>query len=34
LEPDKWVKILGWEDREKAGKLILEGIESANKTKT
>ena len=34
LEPDKWVKILGWEDREKAGQLILEGIESANKTKT
>ena len=34
LEPDKWVKILGWEDREKAGKLILEGIESANKMKS
>lgn len=33
LEPDKWVKILGWENREKAGKLILEGIEAANKAK-
>ena len=29
LEPDKWVKILGWDDREKAGKLITEGIKAA-----
>ncbi len=29
LEPDKWVKILGWEPREKAEALILEGIENA-----
>ena len=26
LEPNKWVKIIGWDDRNKAGKLILEGI--------
>lgn len=26
LEPDKWVKILGWEDKEKAAELILSGI--------
>lgn len=34
LEPDKWVKIIGWDDREKAGKLIKDGIaaaKSANK---
>ena len=29
LEPDKWVKILGWEGREKAGELILDGIKAA-----
>ena len=29
LEPDKWVKIIGWDDREKAGKLILESIAAA-----
>ncbi len=32
LEPDKWVKILGWENRERAAELILEGIKAANKT--
>lgn len=26
LEPNKWVKIIGWDDRNKAGKLIIEGI--------
>jgi len=31
LEPDKWVKILGWESREKAGQLIIDGIKAANK---
>lgn len=29
LEPDKWVKIIGWESREKAGKLITQGIQAA-----
>jgi len=29
LEPDKWVKILGWESREKAGELISQGIKAA-----
>ncbi len=29
LEPDKWVKVLGWEDRSKAEKLILDGIAAA-----
>jgi len=28
LEKDKWVKVLGWEDAEKAGELILEGIKA------
>lgn len=26
LEPNKWVKILGWESKEKAAELILAGI--------
>ena len=30
LEPDKWVKIIGWDSQEKAGKLIMEGIAAAN----
>ena len=30
LEPNKWVKILGWETREKAGELIAEGIKAAS----
>jgi inorganic pyrophosphatase len=29
LEPDKWVKVLGWDDAEEAKRLILEGIERA-----
>lgn len=29
LEPDKWVKILGWEGREKAGELIEASIKAA-----
>ena len=29
LEPNKWVKVLGWEGPEKAHQLILEGIERA-----
>lgn len=33
LEPDKWVKILGWESKEKAAELILQGIASAGKDK-
>ena len=31
LEPDKWVKIIGWESREKAGNLIEAAIAAANK---
>ena len=29
LEPNKWVKVLGWEGVEEAHRLILEGIEQA-----
>ncbi len=29
LEPDKWVKILGWENAEKAAQLIESGIKAA-----
>jgi inorganic pyrophosphatase len=29
LEPNKWVKVLGWEGPERAHQLILEGIERA-----
>lgn len=29
LEADKWVKVLGWEDVEKAHQLIREGIKAA-----
>ncbi len=29
LEPDKWVKVLGWDDAEEAKRLIMEGIERA-----
>ena len=29
LEPDKWVKIVGWKDRDEAEALILKGIELA-----
>ena len=31
LEKDKWVKVLGWEDAEKAATLITDGIKSASK---
>ena len=31
LEPDKWVKVVGWRDREEAEALILKGIEAARK---
>ena len=33
LEPNKWVKVLGWEDREEAERLIMEGIERAKGVK-
>lgn len=29
LEPDKWVKIVGWKDRDEAEALILKGIDLA-----
>ena len=29
LEPDKWVKIVGWGGPEEAERIILEGIERA-----
>lgn len=29
LEPEKWVKIVGWRDRKEAEKLILDGIKAA-----
>ena len=29
LEPDKWVKVLGWESRETAFELIAEGLKAA-----
>lgn len=32
LEPDKWVKIVGWKDREEAEALILKGVEAASET--
>ncbi len=30
LEPNKWVKVLGWEDADVAQRLILEGIARVN----
>ncbi len=33
LEPNKWVKILGWRDAEHAQGLVLEGIERAKAAK-
>lgn len=33
LEPNKWVKIVGWGDAAEAKKLIVEGIERAKKAK-
>ena len=32
LEANKWVKVLGWEDRDKAEELILEGIKAGQKS--
>lgn len=29
LEPNKWVKVLGWDSRDKAESLILQGIKAA-----
>ena len=34
LEPNKWVKVLGWEGPETAHQLILEGIERAKSKPT
>ena len=34
LEPGKWVKVLGWERREKAIKIIKEAIDRYNKSKS
>ncbi|MDF1585128.1 inorganic diphosphatase [Geminicoccaceae bacterium 1502E] len=31
LEPNKWVKVLGWADIDEAKRLIVEGIERARK---
>jgi len=28
LEPNKWVKVLGWEGPEKAGEMIMDGIKN------
>jgi inorganic pyrophosphatase len=33
LEPNKWVKILGWGDAEEARSLVMQGVERANKAK-
>lgn len=33
LEPNKWVKVVGWEGKEKAQELILESIERARAAK-
>ncbi len=33
LEPNKWSKVLGWGDAEKAGQMILEGVERAKQAK-
>jgi inorganic pyrophosphatase len=33
LEPNKWVKILGWQGAERAHELVLEGIERAKAAK-
>jgi inorganic pyrophosphatase len=31
LEPDKWVKILGWGDADEARALIMDGLERAKR---
>ena len=33
LEPNKWVKVVGWRDREEAQALILRGIEAGKDAK-
>ncbi len=33
LEPNKWSKVIGWGDAEKAGQMILEGVERAKQAK-
>ena len=33
LEPNKWVKVVGWGDAEDARKIILEGVERAKAAK-
>jgi inorganic pyrophosphatase len=33
LEPGKWVKVLGWEDKEAAHKEILDGIANYQKSR-
>ncbi len=33
LEPNKWVKIIGWGDAAEAHKMVLQGIERAKKAK-
>ena len=33
LEKEKWVKVLGWEDKAKAESLIVEAIKAYNQTK-
>jgi inorganic pyrophosphatase len=33
LEPNKWVKIIGWADADKARSMVMEGIERAKATK-
>jgi inorganic pyrophosphatase len=33
LEPNKWVKIVGWGDAAQAHKIILEGVERAKAAK-
>jgi inorganic pyrophosphatase len=33
LEPDKWVKVLGWGDRDEAEQMILQAIERAKTAK-
>jgi inorganic pyrophosphatase len=34
LEPNKWVKIIGWGDADKARSMVLEGIDRAKAAKT
>lgn len=31
LEPDKWVKVVGWRDRDEAERLIVEGMKADKK---